>query len=79
MMTIQQASTREANLILRIQSVLEAHAQLSPYHLGLDVTMEGPRVVLRGVLPSAALKQALVPAIRQAGVLGQVCNCVEVA
>ncbi len=79
MITSQKLSTRDANLILRIQSVLEAHASLAPYHLGLDVTMEGPRVVLRGVLPSASLKQALIPAIRQAGVLGQVCNCVEVA
>ena len=44
----------------------------------VDVTIEGPRIVLRGHLPSVALKRELVPAIRLAGVLDQICNCVEV-
>ncbi|OYP37991.1 hypothetical protein CGZ80_03730 [Rhodopirellula sp. MGV] len=59
--------------------MLSNHRELAPYRTGLDITLEGSRIVVRGQLPTAALRQALVPAIRQAGVLGQVCNCVEVA
>ena len=64
--------------MLRIDSVLQAHHQLSKYRNGLSITIEGTRIVVRGQLPSVALKQAVVPAIRQAGVLGQICNCVEI-
>ncbi|MDM4018632.1 hypothetical protein [Roseiconus lacunae] len=70
---------RSAQTIHRIDSVLSNHRELAEFRMELDITMEGSRIVLRGQLPTVALKQALVPAIRQAGVLGQVCNCVEVS
>ncbi|MCC9602378.1 hypothetical protein LOC67_17650 [Stieleria sp. JC731] len=70
---------RTAQMICRIDSVLSNHRDLAQYRMGLDITLEGSRIVVRGHLPSVALKQALLPAIRQAGVLGQVCNCVEVS
>ncbi|MDV6030244.1 hypothetical protein [Stieleria magnilauensis] len=79
MATTQFSDSRITNLIQRIDSVLCAHHELCNHLADLKISMEGSRIVLRGHLPSVALKQALVPAIRQAGVLGQVCNCVEIA
>lgn len=73
--TIQQ---QNQHTIDRIDTVLQANPELLDHLGNLEISMEGSRIVLRGHLPSVALKQALVPAIRQAGVLGQVCNCVEI-
>ncbi len=70
--------THEEQVIRRIDSVLSVHETLSHYSESMTVTVEGSRIVVRGCLPSVALKQAIVPAIRQAGVLEQVCNCVEI-
>ncbi|QEF97352.1 hypothetical protein Mal15_13920 [Stieleria maiorica] len=78
MATSQLSDSRFTRLIQRIDSVLCAHHELCDHLANLEISMEGSRIVLRGQLPSVALKQALVPAIRQAGVLGQVCNCVEI-
>lgn len=78
MIASQKAFSRAARTIRRIESILDAHETLAAHSTELSVSVEGPRIVLRGHLPSVDLKQALVPAIRQAGVLGQVCNCVEV-
>lgn len=78
MATTPFSDTRGAQIIRRIDSVLCAHHDLCSHRADLQISMEGARIVLRGHLPSVALKQALVPAIRQAGVLGQVCNCVEI-
>ena len=78
MAIIQVQETRVSSMIRRIDSVLCAHHDLCGHRANLQISMEGARIVLRGNLPSVALKQALVPAIRQAGVLGQVCNCVEI-
>ncbi|KAA5541364.1 hypothetical protein FYK55_17485 [Roseiconus nitratireducens] len=79
MVTTQILESRESRTIRRIDSVLEAHHELSPYRPSLQISIEGARIVLRGHLPTTSLRQALVPAIRQAGVLGEICNCVEVA
>ena len=79
MATTKLADPRAARMIQRIDSVLCAHHDLRQHRLDLQISLEGSRIVLRGQLPSVALKQALIPAIRQAGVLGQVCNCVEIA
>jgi hypothetical protein len=40
--------------------------------------VENSRIVLRGAVPSMTHKDALVPAVRQAGVLGQIENSVRV-
>lgn len=74
----QVQESRVSSMIRRIDSVLCAHHDLCDHRVNLEISMEGTRIVLRGHLPTVALKQALVPAIRQAGVLGQVCNCVEI-
>lgn len=79
MATTQILDSRIERMIRRIDSVLCAHHDLCEYRDELEIAIEGSRIVLRGHLPSLALKQALVPAIRQAGVLGQVCNWVEIA
>ena len=78
MIASQNPSPRDTNLLQRIDAVLCAHHTLAPHRPAVRVSIEDARIVLRGNLPSAALKQELVPAIRLAGVLGQVCNCVEV-
>ena len=78
MATTQVADSLNARLIRRIDFVLCAHHDLCNHRADLEISMEGSRIVLRGHLPTVALKQALLPVIRQAGVLGQVCNCVEI-
>lgn len=78
MATTQIQESRVSRMIRRIDSVLCSNHDLCNHRANLEISMEGARIVLRGHLPSVALKQALVPAIRQAGVLGQVCNCVEI-
>ncbi|MCO8125547.1 hypothetical protein NHH03_27660 [Stieleria sp. TO1_6] len=78
MATTQVLDSRGLLMIRRIDSVLITHPELSDHRDDIEISLEGSRIVLRGQLPSVALKQALVPAIRQAGVLGQICNCVEI-
>ena len=69
---------RETRIIQRIYSILNVHEQLRQYAAAVQISIENTVIVLRGELPSADLKQALVPAVRQAGVLGQVQNAVHV-
>lgn len=78
-MTTQECNSRDMRMIHNIQAVLGVHDQLRRYAATLQVSIENATIVLRGELPSIALKSALVPAVRQAGVLSQVCNCVEVS
>lgn len=78
MATTQIFEPPAARMIRKIESVLCSHHELCDHRDHVEISLEGSRIVLRGHLPSVALKQALVPAIRQAGVLGQVCNCVEI-
>ena len=77
MITTQQLSHRNSRIIDRIESVLGV--RLGPYGNAIQVSIENTVIVLRGELPNADLKQQLVPAVRQAGVLCQVSDCVQVS
>ncbi len=76
MLTKQKPSQRESWTIDRIRSMFAV--RLGKYAAAIQISIENTVIVLRGELPSAAMKQELVPAIRQAGVLGQVSDCVQV-
>ena len=78
-MTAKECDTRDARVIDSIQSVLRVHKQLCRYTTALQVSIENATIVLRGELPTFALRAELIPAVRQAGVLSQVSNCVQVA
>ena len=78
MISDQQIGVRDSRVIEQIRSMFRVHDQLQEYATELQVSVENAVIVLRGDLPSSDLKQALVPAVRQAGVLGQVSNCVQV-
>lgn len=78
-MTTKECDSRDKRTIRNIESVLGVHDHLRQYATALQVTIENATIVLRGELPSGALKAELIPAVRQAGVLCQVCNCVRVA
>lgn len=71
-------SLQEIRTVSQIQSVISVHAELKQYATLVQVTIENAVIMLRGTLPSVDLKKALVPCVRQAGALGQVCNCVKV-
>ena len=73
----QQANRQETRIITQIESMLGI--RLGHYASAIQVSVENTVIVLRGELPSADLRQELVPAIRQAGVLSQVSNCVQVS
>ena len=62
----------------RIQSMIRLHRRLGDYLASLEISFEDRSVVLRGELPSDELRGELVPTIRQAGILCQVCNKVQV-
>ncbi|MEO1614825.1 MAG: hypothetical protein AAFV88_03185 [Planctomycetota bacterium] len=62
----------------RIDAVLSVDEALKNHRQDVIITQEGGRIVIRGHLPTIALKRSLAPAIRRAGVLGQICNCVEI-
>ncbi|WP_442505644.1 hypothetical protein SH528x_004441 [Novipirellula sp. SH528] len=62
----------------RIQSMIRLHQRLGDYFASLEISFENRSVVLRGELPSDELRGELVPTIRQAGILCQVCNKVQV-
>jgi hypothetical protein len=66
-------------MIDRIESVFRVHEQLCAHAASLQVTIENARIVVRGELPSVDLKAELIPAVRRAGVLRQVWDCVDVA
>ena len=71
--------SHELRILERIRSIFYVHEQLQQYAAVVQVSIENTVIVLRGELPSADLKQALIPAVRQAGVLGKVQNAVHVA
>ena len=78
-MTVQERISRDNRVIRKVRTMLGVHDQLRQYASAVQVSIENTAIVLRGHLPTAALKQALVPAIRQAGVLGRVSNEVRVS
>jgi hypothetical protein len=77
-MTTQECNVRDSRIVAKIESVLRVHQQLQQYAAVLQVSIENAVIVLRGELPSNSLKSQLVPAVRQAGVLARVDDCVQV-
>ena len=77
-MTTQEIQRRDHRIIASIESVFRVHRQLCHYAETIQVSVENAVVILSGELPSADLKQELIPAVRRAGVLSQVCDNVEV-
>ena len=78
-MTTKEHECRNDRMINNIQAMFRVHEQLRQYAAALQVSIENATIVLRGEVPSVDLKAELVPAVRRAGVLSQVCNCVQVA
>ena len=78
-MTTQECNVRDNRIVAKIESVLRVHQQLQQYTAALQVSIENAVIVLRGELPSSNLKSQLVPAVRQAGVLARVDDCVQVS
>ena len=68
---------REFQTIRRIDSVLDADKDLESHRMDIRITIENAQIMLRGHLPTPAMRQKLVQVIRQAGVMGQICNCVQ--
>ena len=78
-MTKQEHEFQNRRIINNIQAMFGVHEQLQQYAAALQVSIENATIVLRGEVPSVDLKAELVPAVRRAGVLSQVSNCVQVA
>ncbi|TWU47956.1 hypothetical protein [Rubripirellula reticaptiva] len=78
-MTTIEIQNREQQLLQRIDGVLRFDRNLGPHVAGLNISFDASRLILDGDLPTAAMIDELVPAIRRAGVLNQVCNNVRVA
>ncbi|MDE0865768.1 MAG: hypothetical protein OSA98_18430 [Rubripirellula sp.] len=77
-MTNQEQCRRDHQRIFSIRSVFRVHQLLKHRVDSLEISVENSRIVLRGAVPSTTHKDALVPAVRQAGVLGQIENSVRV-
>ena len=78
-MTTQECDSRDRRIVENIRTMLQTSPTLRQHATLLEVSIENSAIVIRGNLPSAAMKAELVPAIRQAGVLSQINNCVLVA
>lgn len=74
MTTAQILESRQTRLMEQIDCILETHQALSSHRHSINIALDGGQVTLTGHLPNAELKKALVSAIRQAGVLGQIRN-----
>ncbi len=78
-MTTQECNSRDRRMVDKIRLVMQVNPLLQQYSTALQVSIENASVVLRGELPSPDLKAQLVPAVRQAGVLYRVTDCVRIA
>ena len=78
-MTTQECNSRDRRMVDKIRLVMQVNPLLQQYATALQVSIENASVVLRGELPSPDLKAQLVPAVRQAGVLYRVTDCVRIA
>ena len=78
-MTAAESVSRDQRQLNKILSVVNADPVLQPHAAGLQVSIENTTVALRGELPSAQAKNALVLAVRQAGVLDQISDYVRVS
>ena len=70
--------TEDMRTIRRIESMLGVHAELKDFIDHIKVSVDRSVIILDGILPTETLKKALLPAVRQAGVLGRVDNKVVV-
>ena len=76
--TSDRESSQETAVIKRIRFAFSTNPKVRAFSAGLQVSLEGSRIVLQGQAPSEADRQSLTALIRQAGVLGQICNHVLV-
>lgn len=77
-MTSHEQSRRNHQRINNIGSVFCVHHYLKHWVESLDIQLSNSRVVLQGEFPTATHRNALVPAIRQAGVLSEVVNRIQI-
>ena len=70
---------RDRRIVENIRTLLQATSMLKQHASLLEISIEQSAVVIRGNLPTDAMKAELVPIIRRAGVLSQVNNRVLVA
>lgn len=77
-MTTQECDSRDRRIVEKIRTVLQANPTLGQHASLIEVSIEHSAIVVRGNLPTDGMKAELVPAIRRAGVLSQVNNCVLV-
>lgn len=78
-MTVQECACRDRQIIQRIESVLRTDGSLACHADDLNIQINESVLVIGGSLPSASLKQSILPMVRRAGVLCQVSNQVSVA
>lgn len=78
-MTTKEHECQNNRVINNIQAIFNVHGQLRQYAAALQISIENATIVLRGEVPSVDVKAELVPAVRRAGVLSRVANCVNVA
>ncbi|EMI17147.1 hypothetical protein RMSM_05938 [Rhodopirellula maiorica SM1] len=79
MYAINNTESNVKRTLERIRSMFRLNRRLGSYLTSLEISFENRSVVLRGELPSDELRGELVPTIRQAGILCQVCNEVQVS
>ena len=72
-------SQRESRTIDRILAVLSVHDSLADHVSSLQFTIENSIVIVRGELPTEGLRNQVVPAVRRAGVLARVNDCIQVS
>ena len=77
-MTTQECDSRDRRIVEKIRTVFRANPTLGQHASLIEASIEHSAIVVRGNLPTDGMKAELVPAIRRAGVLSQVNNCVLV-
>lgn len=78
-MTTAENATRNQRQLQKILTVLSADPVLQPHTDDVEVSVEDTSVALRGELPDQTAKNALVLAVRQAGVLDQISDFVRIS
>ncbi|MFG0264921.1 MAG: hypothetical protein ACF8AM_07165 [Rhodopirellula sp. JB055] len=73
-----QSECQVQRTLQRIEGMFQEHESLGRYASQLKISVHESTILLDGTLPSAKLRQQLVPAIRQAGVLWRIDNHVAV-
>lgn len=78
-MTTAENASRNQRQLQKILTVLQADPVLQPHRDDLQVSIEETSVTLRGELPDNHTKNALVLAVRQAGVLDQISDFIRIS